>query len=441
MKKLAIPCAAAILCLVVVAVGRAGAEVKLGSPYIDPVRGFSLRPPAGTHRERQTAAHRLVIWTKRKSPKAPILWRLSLYWRTEKTFKSGGDLAAFGRVLAARLAKTEGFKAPTPRVVDIGGVKAINLRGRTAGKVKFWQRRAWVYLRGSQFLEVRISGPSSDSENLDAIATAVLNTLKITDPKDAQAQRKAALARGTELLKAFTDKKLTAALQTEDKWFLYKHGDKVVGFMRQSESAAKSAGKSGYKTTSWMRMTMSGRTVKLKRELFTTADRSAETWLETAWVAAGGRKAKMQEKGSKTGSKIACELSRGDKKVTQKPAKAPKDNYLPRAMAWLLRRMTDLEKPAAYAFARYNGQTSSFHLRTFTVIGPEEIEVGGRKVTAVRVTDQLTAESPPADIWVDIRGNLLIMKTVDGLTMEAATAKAVARRFPKANETIKTMEK
>jgi hypothetical protein len=129
----------------------------------------------------------------------------------------------------------------------------------------------------------------------------------------------------------------------------------------------------------------------------------------------------------------------GPKKIKNKPASAPKDNYLPRAMAWLLRRMVNLKKPAPYAFATYNGRSGGFNLRTFTVVGPDEIEAGGRKVRAIRVTDQLTAETQAADMWVDLDGKLLIMNTADGLKMEIASDKAVERRFPQARETIKAM--
>ena len=439
MRKSVILAAASVLCLTACAPGQEAGEIKLASLYIDPVRGFSLRPPVGTTRSRATSANRLVVWTRRESPKAPILWRLSVYGRTDKTYKPGGDLAAYGRALAKRLAKIEGFKAAAPRVIDLAGTKGINLRGLTAGKVQFWQRRVWVYLRGGKFLEVRISGPASARDKLDTIAEAVLKTLKITDPKDAQAQRKAALAGGAELLKALTDKKLTAALDTNDQWFLYRRGEQVIGFMLQKEAAAKSARKSGCRIKSWIMMKLDGKILKLRREMFTTTDRSAETWLETGRVESTGKNVIMEEKGTKSDSRIDCQITVDRKTVKNKPASAPKDNYLPRAMAWLLRRMVNLKEPAPYAFATYNGRSGRFNLRTFTVVGPDEIETGGRKVRAIRVTDQLTSETQAADMWVDMDGKLLIMNTADGLIMEIASDKAVERRFPRARETIKTM--
>jgi len=439
MNKAVILSTAMLLVLTCAAQGQQTGEIKLAPPYIDPVRGFSLRPPADTTCSRVVSANRLVIWTKRDSAKAPILWRLSLYARTDDNFKPGGDLAVHGRKLSTLLAKIEGFQAPPPRVIDVGPAKAINLRGVTTGKVRFWQRRVWVHLRGSKFLEVRMSGPVAQRDKLDAIASTVLKTLKLTDPKDAKAHRQAALKRGSDILKSLTDQKLTDALAADDQWFLYSRDGKSIGFMRQQETSSTSSGKSGCRVKSWIMMNLEGKRLKLHRDMFTTADRSIETWLETAQVVSPGRTVSMKEQGAKTGEQVDCEITVDKKNISQKPVNVPKENYLPRAMAWLLRKMVDLKAPSAQAFATYNGRSGNFNLRTFTVIGPEEIEVGGRKVTAVRVRDQLTAETQAADMWVDTSGNLLIMKTADGLVMERASEKAVERRFSKAKETIKSM--
>ncbi len=438
MRKYAIV-AAAVLSLSAWAGGADDGTIKLASPYIDPVRGFALRPPLETTFSRITSANRLASWTMRKSPEAPILWRLSIYWRKDDAFKPGSDLLTFGRSLVSRLARTDGFKAASPRVMEVAGAKALNLRGLTTGKVQFWQRRVWILMGQSKFLEIRISGPNSDRQKLDEIAAAVLASVKLTDPKEAQILRKAALTRGTALLKSITDKKLAAALDTRRQWYIYRRDDKPIGFMRQAESPATSSGKPGCRIQSWIMMAFDGKGLKLHRDMFTSADRSVETWTETAAVRSSGRTVKMTEKGSKNGARIDCAITVGDKRAPQKPIAAPGEHYLPRAMAWLLRRMTDLKKPSAYAFAVYNGRKGTFNLRTFTVIGPDRIEVGGRKVDAIRVTDQLTSETQAADMWVDLNGNLLIMKTDDGLVMETATEKAVMRRFPDADKIIQAM--
>ncbi|MBT3199581.1 MAG: hypothetical protein HN350_06650 [Phycisphaerales bacterium] len=441
MKKFVLITVAAVLCITACSQGQTTGEIKLGVPYIDPVKGFSLRPPLGTTCSRIASANRLVMWTMRKSPKAPILWRLSVYSRIDEQHKPGENLAAYGKKLGARLAKAEGFKAPAPRIIELPGAKAINLRGETSGKIKFWQRRAWIHLQSRTFLEVRISGPTSDREKLDAIASAVLKTLKIIDLKTAKAQRKTALVNGTALLKGLNAKKISGTLEAKPQWFLYHRDGQPIGFMRQIESTEAVAGKPGYRIKSCIMMKFDGKNLKLYRDLLASADRSVEKWTETAGIKASGRNVSMVEKGSKSDARIDCSITVGSKKTTQKPVDAPMDHYLPRGMAWLLSRLVDLKTPASYGFATYNGRAGNFDLRTFTVAGPAEIELAGHKVNAIAVTDQLTANTQTANMWVDTRGNLLIMKTADGLVMERASQKSVERRFPNALETIKSMGK
>jgi len=440
MRKTAILRTAAVLCLAVCARVRAADEIKPGRLYIDPIRGFSLRPPADTARSRSTAANRLVTWSKRDKPGAPIIWRLSIYMRSDKAFKSGADLAVYGRDLAKRLARSETFQAAGPRIIEVAGAKAVNLRGVTTGRIRFWQRRVWIHRGGSKFLEIRISGPTDAKEKLDAIMTAVLKTVKLEDPKTVQTRRKTALTNGKELLKAFTGKKLAAIMSTKERWFLCRRGEDVAGYMLQTETAAGFGQKSGCRVKTWIVLNIGPKhVIKLRREMFTTADRMTESWTESWRQETGGTAAVASEHGTKNGARINCSATQDSKTTKNKPVDAPQVNYLPRAMAWLLHRMVDLKKPAAYAFATYNGGSGGFHLRTFTVIGPDEIEIGGRKVGAVRVTDQLRADAEATDMWLDADGNLLAMITADGLTMETAAKAAVLRRFSQAAKTIKAM--
>jgi len=440
MKKAAILQAAAVLCLAACAGALKAGEIKLGRLYIDPIRGFSLRAPADTTRSRSAASQRLVTWVKREKPTAPILWRLSVYARSDKAFKPGGDLAAYATRLAGRLAKTEAFRVASPRIIEVARARAVNLRGVTAGRIRFWQRRVWIYLRRSQFLEIRISGPTDAQEKLDKIMTDVLKTVELIDPKTAQARRKTALTNGKELLKAFTDKKLAAVIRAKERWFLYRRGSDVIGYMLQTEAAARSGQKSGCRVKTWTVLhTGKQQVIKLRREMFTTADREAESWTESGRFETARGATVAAERGTKNGAKINCSAEQNSKVTKNRPANAPQANYLPHAMAWLIHRMVDLKKPAAYAFATYNGRTGRFNLRTFTVVGPDRIEIGGRKADAVRVTDQLRADAEAADMWLDTDGNLLAMTTADGLTMETASRSSVLRRFGKAAETIKNM--
>jgi len=429
------------LCAGALAAADRAAHIPLDQPYIDPLHGFSLRPPLKTTRTRTTAPGRLVQWLRRDDRTGAILWTLSVSRRSEPKLK-GADPSAWARQLASRFRKSDLFETGSYEIAPLAARTALTFRGITKGRVKFWQRRVMIHLHKRAFLELRISGAVNMQEKLDSIATAVLATLEITDPKVALARRKANLARGRELLDGLSDGKLRSLIRARSQWFLYSSKGKPVGFMLKIESPLGPAGRKGYQVRTWMMLKAApGHLTEIRREMFATADRSAESWSETGRELVDGKISRMSERGAGTGGQIASTLVRGSKTKTNKPVKVPQAHYLPRAMAWLLHRMVDLKKPAGYAFAAYDAARNDFNLRTFTVGRPREIELGGRNVRAVRATDQLRADSAPATMWLDEKGNLLTMQAAGGLVMEAASEQAVTRRFPNARETIRNMGK
>jgi len=425
--------------LAAVALSGEAEKIELGRLYIDPLTGFSLRPPVNTARTRTSVSSCLVTWTRRDEKTGAILWTLSVFRRSDPDLKDA-DLQACSRRLATRFRTTDRFEADSVEVAPLAGRPAVTYRGVAKGRVRFWQRRVWVLRQKQDFLEFRISGPTNMRNHLDEICSAVLATLEITDPVRAKVQRKTNLDRGGTLLAALTDKKLAALIRTGPHWFLYRRKGQAVGFMRQVELPATKSGKSGCVVKAWIWLSGPGEQVmRIRREMFTAADRSAETWVEVGWLRTDRKTTRLSERGSKTGEQIVCKVIRDGKAKTPRSVTAPKANYLPRAMVWLLGRMVNSETPASYAFATYDATGNNFNLRTFTVEGPEEIELSGRRVQAVRVTDQLSADAPPATMWIDKKGNLLIMEAAGGLVMEVATGQAVLRRFPNAEEIIKTM--
>jgi hypothetical protein len=73
------------------------------------------------------------------------------------------------------------------------------------------------------------------------------------------------------------------------------------------------------------------------------------------------------------------------------------------------------------------------------VHGPEVVRIDGKKVKAIKATDQAAADAEPAMLLLDAEGNLLRMETAENLVMEASTASAVARLFPEAPAMVAKM--
>jgi len=427
----------ALLLAAVATVAAVGAdEVELGSRYIDPANGFSLRPPKGTERRKQFSPSLLVSWRKRDAASGAIAWTLSVLKvpRAEKKL----DLAAYAKTLAHRLRTKDGFDVEGAKVVSLAGTKAIDIRGVAGGKARLWKRQVWLPGGAKRFLVVQIAGPTGMKQTLAAVSEAVVRTLVLTDPKVAAARRKESLQRGTKLLASLTDERLAAAMG-KGQWFLLRLGGKEVGFMFVDAQPATVAGvaRRGYRVEMcWYLQHGKKKSVHvIFRKMLTTADRSYERWSEALYAGKTTGMPAAVEQGAMAGGMITCSITSGGK-TTPRRQKPPMNYYLPRAMGFLLPQIVDLTSPAAYAFASYTSQTNRFDLRTLTVVGPEKITLADRRAETIRLTDQTAAHVEPATLWVTPAGKLLRMKTGEGLVMEPASPSAVTRRFAKA-ESIK----
>ena len=72
------------------------------------------------------------------------------------------------------------------------------------------------------------------------------------------------------------------------------------------------------------------------------------------------------------------------------------------------------------------------------MVGPKNITIAGRQVRCIYVTDRAAADAEEAHLWLNSSGELLRMKTAEGLVMETSTETAVLQRFPDEEMHIKT---
>ena len=128
-------------------VGVAGGadEIVLARRYVDSLHGFSLRPPTGVERIRETAGARLVRWQRRDPERNAVLWTLSVL----RAVASGRniDLEPYSEALAEKLRREENFRAESIGLAPVAGRAAIHLEGMTGGAGRFWQRQTWVLTR------------------------------------------------------------------------------------------------------------------------------------------------------------------------------------------------------------------------------------------------------------------------------------------------------
>ena len=447
------------------------APVALGDRYSDSLNGFSLRPPAGARLNRGIAGSRLVSWSLIDAKAGAMVWTLSVR-RARGTIGTMG-LKEYADALAGKLRKEESFGIESVRLSPVGGRPAIHFRGRTGGMMSIWQSQVWISTRpgipggeAGQFLILSIVGSTEIQKQLDAICTTVVDTVRLTDPETAKEIMRENLKRGYTLLAGVDGRKIGPVLHATDRWYLLQAGGKALGFTRVREGTGLEKRAAGYQVTTWSVATPPRGDLRvLKRVLFTTPDRRVERWKEQVQVGQGDRARSVAIDGIKQADLIVCSVDRGGnidsmqqilpqrdvilermkKKagegVTVRPEDVVIPEYLPRALGGILGRLIDLSTPGAYAFAVFNVETGDLDMRTYTVVGPETILLGGKQVKAVRILDRPAQDQEPVTTWLDEKGGLLRRRTPEGTVMELSSRPAILAKFPAADKVIQGMAK
>ncbi|MFW6133366.1 MAG: hypothetical protein ACOC8F_05665 [Planctomycetota bacterium] len=430
-------------------VGLAGAETpttRAGLRYIDYQHGFSLRPPVGAERRRAPSATRLVSWRMHDAETGAVLWTLSVHRAVEA--REVEDLSAYAKVLVERLKRGEGFRVDQAGVVDHGDARAVELRGVSRGRARFYQRQRWVPAGKRRFILLKLTGPAGRRDALDAVFEAVAPTLDVVDPATAARRREKRLDRGRELLGELDAERVVAAVHDEPRWFLMRKDDEPVGFLRVVERVATRRGARGIEVRTWAYVQPTDApSRRVRRVLFAAVDRSVEAWTERAWVrqADGEDRLAYEIHVVTADDAITCRITRhhrGEAQAKRFARKIPPPNrglYLPQAFTELLPRLVKRDAPQAWSFATYNAQANGFDMHTFAVTGPEKIDLGGQTLPAVRCVEQRAADRPGATMWMDEAGLPLRMIDAGGLATVAADKARVREAFGRAERIVAEM--
>lgn len=432
-KKACVILAAGIL---TATAGARAAESELGPRHIDPVNGFSLCPPAGVELDRGVATTRLAKWVMRDPRTKAIAWQLIV--RKEAGPAEGISLADFAKQVEAGLRRQPEVRVEKAAVVAVLGKPGIETALIQGARGQRWQHDLWARTSSGHLLVLSISGTLGLRGQMDALLGQVAETWKLSDPRKQAEVRKTNLQRGRALLAGLTQTKLTAALTSQEQWFLYRRGDKDMGYMRVKEKQARRGSTQGVAISTLASLSLpEGQSMVIRRVMFAAADRSKEHWTETAQILRGGKVIRrMSEEGTCEGSLIVCEVTSDGRSATRKKPLEPTTAaiYLPRAFALLLGKLADLSTPGAYGFATYTTAENDFDLRTFTVVGPTKVMLGSQSKPGVQATDQLAADAAPATLELASDGSLLRMRTDGGIVMVQSTRSAVLRRYPDAEK-------
>lgn len=425
----------ALTCCLLTAVSAADAQgpPPLGPRHIDSVHGFSIRPPAGAQTKREPSVTTMVSFNLLDSKTGAIRIWMKLSEVVEHKFDTG-DLAAYARALADRLEVYDRFKADRAKlaVTTVAGKRAIDMQGVLGGTTQVYQRQMWIETKPSTFLLFTASGPLDAGEEVVSLSSACLATLELFDPEAFRKKREQDLAAGAKLLEGLSPASLNQALAPRDYWLAILKGERMIGFVHYHEEAADRLDSRGLLVVSETVVAETNQPeVMTKRSMYASADRTVEKWDTYAVVTPPGGQAQVSRQyGIKQADVLLIQDVLSASRTKDHTKKLPVEIYVPQAMEPLLARLIDRTQPGAYAFAVYGPATDGIEMRTITVIGPEKINLGGRSFDAVRLTDQLAADAPLTQVWVDAAGLPLKVVSEDGMMLQATTAEAVQARFP-----------
>jgi hypothetical protein len=414
--------------------------VDLGRRYFNLKEGYSLCPPAATGRVQERAASRSVTWSAIDPATGAVAWMLSATRHSKNSngirAQSQPQAEELAEMMRKEISKDRETRLESCQVIAAAGRKAIDSQMVRAGKGLTWCRQVIVLMTPNESLQLTIFGPAADHDRLLTIHQAVLDSLELLDPQELLRQRQAHLAAGKQFLAGLTVEKFLAALNTQDEWFLLKQGGKPIGCLVSRERPATVAGRPGVEVKAWSLVAAGDGTMqKTAAVMIASADRSTES---CHWVINGGdgknpKALSMTKEGYKLVFAFAGPSTDMSARVSEKILDASTDSsYLPVAMNEMFGRLVDLKAAGSYAFASYAGNAPELDVYTFTVAGEQEIELGGKKVQAVRAAARQTEDAEEQTLLLDQAGRVLQETTPDGAVFERSTRQEVLEQFPQA---------
>ncbi len=405
--------------------------LPLGPAFENALSGISVRPPLGSKRIDRAGSPDEIVqfaddqrnWTMRVSRlrfskpmalttkgQAPGLLELSV----EKLKEPG----------SAEVLKSEVTNVGTRGVPDTG---LIAVRYQQGTKGPRLAQQALIQFSETLYYVVELDSPGSKpgtgSEEASAAErtavatfTAVVDSVKLLDRSDVREAQNQRLFATRALLLNWTEERLRKAVAPE-RWMRLIQNGKDIGYSYIVEEESERGGKKGVLIGVRSRTTPGeGQQVDAESFMFVAADRRFEEWSNVAKVTVDAKTRSSTEVGASSLS-VRRQLAKGelsgDGKDERQPAVRETEDYrltvsysglsaaievdlppwyLPQALGHLLPRLVPLGEPKKYLFASYIAESRSVMMRYLDVLAEKEVEIGGKRVRAVPVTDRVGIE-------------------------------------------------
>ncbi len=437
--------------------------------YTNAFHGISFRPPAGSIRSPRKGKGLLAQWAQiqqqQNTPK--LIWSLSLHQNFAKTPKQ--TLVQLARSLEQRIRALPGGKVTDKTVGQAGPYKVLLLEGLTtpypatstkpAKSIHF--RQAWIELQPGIYLTLKFD--AADDQPIATLWNNLWVSLKMVDPAPFRQRLKLQTARAQKLLAALPAKTLHAALDKDPQWFSIKQGGRVVGWRclhsrtclrtmtgRIVPPTSTEAGTKGFRVRAWSYLRPAGKSKEqatLSREIvFLADDGQLESWrivkqegLDQTAKAATSSVVALD--GLRQNRSIVNIFSQGASVNTQQQTLTPtaRGFYLPMALDSLLPKLINRTQPLAYTFTCYDLNNNLLTMRTLTVIGSETVSVNGRRMRAIKLTDQPDVGIAARTIWIDPITGKTLRIDAGKRTYSASDQKEIRAYFSDALGVIKSL--
>lgn len=263
---------------------------------------------------------------------------------------------------------------------------------------------AYVLVDHDNFIMVRSLFESAREKTARPILEAVLASMRIEDPQQRDAQRRAAIAAGQAVRGGFNFQQLANALPQE-QWYRLLKDKRDIGHLKITRRQDKQMGFTGLTVTVQAHAQLGGQAVDSLSEMFLAENGQHELWStkttsRTQAATPGGVPQDMTvvETGVRSGNVITVTREdRGQKKSYE--WQTPAEGYLSQAELYLLPSLLPRQAQAVYGFYAYYPSDGQITYRTVTV---QPAGRGGHQVVI-----QPSPNSPRETVVFDAGGTMV----------------------------------
>jgi len=418
----------------------AAAKGALDGQYVDGSFGFALRPPDGAAAFREKrflgkADVELVRFVKLDDQ-----WSLSVrVSTTTRPLDARLIIEGITSNLTSQHGQVKVLREEPARIASREGVRYA--ASFTTERMAWLRQQAVIRTKPTEYYALILVTPESDREVAIPLFDKIVGSFEILRSELTQQQIQAGLERGTALLESVAAGRINLARRAGGDIFLQCIQDgKEIGFVHIREQLKTDDLSERLRVRRWAWLFQpDGGITHMRHEMLLAADLSYEEWenrllvLTPAQANAPRQSGLELDRAIREGNKLllaytpelnAPELREKVIEVEKSYASAPWDVLLP--------RLVDLKKPELYAFSSYDAGRRGLVLRTFRVVGPSPVQIGGRRIPAFKLEDSEGLIPPIHEIYVDEQGRILRVNLhVSGtlLEMVATTRQALERQY------------